>query len=553
MAWTPDGRAFVFVGRRGGVQQLYVRELDHKEARALAGTNGAQTPAISPDGGWVAFWSDGAIRKVALAGGPPLVVCDRVADAPDGISWSADERLVYAPLPDGALWQVPSGGGAPTPLTKLLPGEWRHVLPQMLPDGQVVLYTIRRFPWIWSHEEVVAQSLTTGARTVLLDDAVDARYSPSGHLVFLRRGTLLGVSFDPIHLKVRGSPVPLLEGIAQALTGGDSGEVTGAGQFSVSAMGSLAYVSGSRVPYPDADVLSFTRQGTVTAVTVPVRSYARVARLSPDEQHLALLIRTPSEQSVWLYDSTRRVLVKLTAGGVALWPQWTPNGERVTFARNTAGRFELAWQRADGSGSADVLLGKEGFTPSSWSSDGRELLMVTVTGDIWVMSLEQPAPTLRPLIHSPAIEGGPEFAPDGRSVAYDSNESGRFEVYVQPYPGSGQKIQVSVDGGQAPAWNRRGGELFFVGQGDESQGKPPRLMVADVRTSPSLVVGQTRALFEITQGVFSCRPARCYDVAPDGQRFFAIQQRTSAQPAPVRYVSLIQNWFEELKAKVHGK
>jgi hypothetical protein len=218
LAWTPDGRALVFVGRRGGVQQLYVRSLDAEEARPLAGTEGAQAPAVSPDGQWVAFWAPGVLKKVPLAGGPAEELMSGIAEPPTAVVWGSHGRVFFG-MVDGPVWQIPVGG-TPTPVTRLGEAGGFHIPWSVLPGDRVLLYTPRKRVWTWGDEEVIALDLSTGAEQVLLRDAVDARYIRTGHLVFLRRSVLFAVPFDPERLAVGGPPVPMLEGVAQALTAG---------------------------------------------------------------------------------------------------------------------------------------------------------------------------------------------------------------------------------------------------------------------------------------------------------------------------------------------
>jgi serine/threonine-protein kinase len=245
LAWSPDGQALVFVGRRRGVQQLYVRRLDGTEARPLPNTEGAQVPAVSADGQWVAFWAAGAIRKVPLGGGPVMDLASGLARPPKGLAWSPGGRLFFG-RDDGRIWAIPPDG-APAAVTTVGEAEVGHTLPWPLPGGQALLYTVRKRNYSWGDEEVVAQTLATGQRTVLLRDAADARYLPSGHLVFLRRGQLFAVPFDAERLEKRGPEVPVLDMVAQSLTAGNNHDVTGAGQFAVAATGTLAWVSGPEI------------------------------------------------------------------------------------------------------------------------------------------------------------------------------------------------------------------------------------------------------------------------------------------------------------------
>jgi Tol biopolymer transport system component len=549
LAWTPDGRSLVFAGRRGGVQQLYVRDLDSEQARPLEGSEGAQIPVVSPDGLSVAFWAHGAIRSVPFAGGPAAVLVQDVPVVPFGLAWRGDGRLFYGG-PQGPIWSA-AAERAPTAVTTRLDGEVSHVLPHLLPDGHALLYTVRRRVWTWGDEEIVAHVFATGERKVLLGDAVDARYVPSGHLVFLRRGVLYAVGFDAARLEVRGTPEPVLGGVVQALTSGNSWDVTGAGQFSVASTGALAFLKGEVVPYPEVRLVAIDRQGGVSPLDAPTHSYGFDLSLSPDGRRLAVVIRSLTERAIWIYDSARGTLARLPGGGETEWIRWTPDGGRVAFDWLDKGVSHLAWQQIDGTAAPEILASDQG-APSSWSPDGRQLAFVKDPEDIWIATLDGGKATLAPLARTPEAGTGqwPEFSPDGRWLALGSHASGRVEVYVQPYPGPGARQLVSLEGGSSPAWNPAGGELFFVSPRD-SEGKY-HMMVVDVRPGRTLSIGRPRPLFTFSEPPLeiACEPARCFAVAPDGQHFYATQLMPTPPVPPVTHIHLVQNWTEELKARV---
>jgi eukaryotic-like serine/threonine-protein kinase len=546
LAWTPDGKALVFVGLRAGVRQLYVRELDRDEARPLAGTESAQALAVSPDGRWVAFWAEGALRKAPLGAGPAAVIVGGVG-FPFGIAYSAAGDVFFA-NEGGGIWRA-SAERAPAAVTTLLEAEISHRLPALLPGDRVLLYTARRRRWTWGDEDVCAHVLATGERKVLLHDAVDARYLPTGHLAFMRRGTLFAVPFDPERLEVQGSPVAVLDDVSQALTAGGTGGVTGAGQFSVAPNGALAYVPGPVVPYPaEKRLVALDRSGRVSPLTAAAHSYGPGVDISPDGRRLTLSIRDLKERSLWVHDVQRGTLNKLTSEGEVDFPRWTPDGQRLAFSWLRRGH-ELGWQRADGTAPPEILAPAAG-TPSSWSPDGRQLALVK-EDDIWVATVADSRASAQQITRTPQAERWPAFSPDGRWLAYGDNVSGRFEVYVQPWPGPGPREQVSIDGGESPAWNPAGGELFFLAR--EEPAGMREMMVADVRTSPTLRLGTPRPLFKYAEhdGLeLGCNPVRCFSVAPDGQRFYGIQGPPAPALPPVTHVNLVQNWTEELKARV---
>jgi serine/threonine-protein kinase len=543
LAWTPDGRSLVFVGRRG-VQQLYVRALEKADAVPMAGTEGAQVPAVSPDGQWVAFWAAASIKKVPVAGGPVMDLVPDMEHPPTGLAWDAAGGLFFGKS-NGAIWHVPAGGVA-TAVTTLGEAERAHIPSAVLPGGRVVLYAARKRDATFGDEDVVAWQLATGERKVLLHDGVDARYVPTGHLVFLRRGVLFAVPFDAGRLEVRGEPVAILEGVAQALAGSHPGNITGAGQYAFAGNGTLAWIAGAVAPARDAALVTVDRSGRVTMLHAPVRSYVPMLRVSPDGRQIALTIQTLTEVGLWSYDVGRGLLMPLHRSGEASWPIWSPDGRRLAFRWLTEGRFVLASLAADGSAPPEAIAAIGDFQQSSYAPDGS---LLGVAGDHVAMAKPGSTPgRIDPLRTTAAIEHWPEISPDGRWLAYGSSASGRMEVYVQPYPGRGTGTLVSVEGGVSPAWHPGGGELFYVTP-MTTDGKR-RMMAVDFEPGPPARIAQPRVLFEFDPhelAGFSCIPVRCYDVARDGQRFYAMQVAASPRHPAVTDVQLIENWFEELK------
>jgi hypothetical protein len=311
----------------GGIQQIYLRDLHRSEARPLAGTEGAQMLAVSPDGQSVVFWAKGEISRAPLDGGPAETLVRAILVPPHGVAEGITGRVVFASN-DGEIWQV-SSGSAPTAVTSLAKGERQHALPQLLANDTVLLFTVRASRRTWGTEQVVAQVLATGERKLLLQDAADARYVPSGHVVFLRRGVLMAVPFDLTRLAVTGPPVGVLDGVAQALTSGRGADITGAGQFGVSASGALAYVPSPVVPYPDAMLVTVDRQGRVRDVPTPRLKYRPGLSLSPDGRRLAVTIATLTEEALWIADVSRAAPSRSCQSGAR---QIIPAGRRTRSA-----------------------------------------------------------------------------------------------------------------------------------------------------------------------------------------------------------------------------
>ncbi len=546
MAWTPDGRALVFVGVRGGIPKIHVHPLDAPEGYPLDGTEGASSVAVSPDGKWVAFWSTDGIRRVPLGGGPVETVLDGRLARGLGIGWGDGDRLFYEDS-EGGISSVASGR-VPTVVTRLRDDEVSHDFPQPLPGGRALLHTVRQRIWTSGDENVVVQVLDTEERKLLVHDGTDARWVPYGYLVFLRRGTLFGVRFDPSRLEVRGKPVPLLEPVAQALIGPMSGDSNGSGQFAVSSGGSLAWLPGATVPRLDSDLAEIDRQGRVTPLAIPRRGHFPFLALSPDGRRMAFTTRTVTDEGLWLHDFGSGKSEKLPAGGEFVWPRWTPDGRRLSFSWLFQGVKQLAWQETDGASGPERLL-REDAAPSSWSPDGRHLAVVR-NGDIRIVTFGGGTPASAPFLQTPEEEAWPEFSPDGRCLAYGSDTSGRFEVYVRPFPGPGRPVLVSRDGGESPAWSASGGELFFLSPPDPDGRR--EMKIVEVGGGSEFTATKPRRLFVFSQPPLRlrCMPSRCYAVSPDGQRFYATRSVDATPLPPVTKIHLVQNWVEELKARV---
>ncbi|MGA2262281.1 MAG: protein kinase [Acidobacteriota bacterium] len=556
LAWTPDGRTLVFVGRRGGVQQLYVRALNSEEARPLPGTEGAQIPVVSPDGQWLAFWADGAIRKVPVQGGAVDILVDGMKSQPIGMSWSASGLLI-GPQIEGLIERtgirsvsLVTSGNPPKPATEVQLDETAHILPQWLPGNNAFLYTARRRAYSWSGDRVFAQTVDNGARKELLKDAVDARYV-SGYLVFLRRGNLMAVPFDVDRLEVRGDAITLVEHVIQALADTAPANVTGAGQFSVSSTGTLAYVTGQQAGWPDARIVTVNRHGDVLPLATPVKSYGMNVRVDPGGRRIADSVYALTEREIWVYDIERGSLITKLGGGneVSGNRSWTVDGKRLTFGWiRPDGIREVVWQAADDSASPEKLA--DTGEPGSWTPDRKELIGVKEY-DIWILASIGGAAGPRPIVKSPTRECWPALSPDGHWLAYGSDRSGRYEVLVQPYPGPGPIETVSPGGGDNPVWHPNGKELFFLSPAD-SEGWRDMMAVA-VRADAARPFGPPERLFRFkdTDLRFYSNPFPGYDVAPDG-RFFVTQAVPSPRLPPVTQIHLVLNWLEEVKARVQS-
>jgi eukaryotic-like serine/threonine-protein kinase len=546
IALSPDGRSLVFSGVRGDRQQMYLRPIDALDAVPIDGTDGAHTPFFSPDGQWIGFWAGGALKKVPLAGGPPVTI----AEVPQIVSasWGSGDRIVFS-YGNGGVWVVPAVGGQPKPLTTVdeTEREFSHRFPQLIQDGTALLFTVTHdgIP-NWDKTQIVVQSLSTGERRLLIEGGADARYVSSGHLLYIRQGTLAAASFDEERLVVTGGSVGMQSGVMQASNMGYSGFDSGAGQYSVADTGTLVYVSGTPMPDREFSLVWVDRSGNAEPLQLP-RRYFLGPRLAPDGRTVAVAIfgSDTAQRNVWIHDIGRGTFRPLTESGNSGMPVWTRNGSRLVFPSEGAFSGNLFWTLADGTGTPERLTtAPSGQVPSSISPDG--LLAFVQTNDVWLVRLggdRQP----RPVLNRSHFEGFPDFSPDGRWLAFTSTESGRPEVYVQPFPGPGPAQRISTDGGQAPAWRKDGRELFYHSVHSAPPGEAEPLKVMAVPMAAGLPVGGPKQLFE--GPYFPSAPTRSYDVAADGTRFLMVKmdKRPMAQ---IRDIVLVQNWVQELKQRL---
>jgi eukaryotic-like serine/threonine-protein kinase len=540
LALSSDGTHLAYAARQGGVQQLYLRALDSLEARPIPGTEGAVNPFFSPDGQWVGFFASGKLKKISVSGGSALTLGN--AAYTYGATWGSQALIAFPPTAASALQQVSDAGGPLQPLTRLEKGEVSHRWPEFLPGGKGVLFVAANNGINFDNAQVAVQLVGTGERRNLIQGATQPRYAPSGHLVYAQGGSLMAVPFDPQRLTSAGAAVPVVEGVLESTFGG-------AAQYSFSSTGSLVYIPGG-AHSAQRRMVWVNRNGAEQPSTAPARAYL-APRLSPDGRRVAVAIQE-QETQIWQYDLSRDTLTRVTFEGSANFnPAWTMDSKRIAFDSNKEGPLNIFWQLADGSGGVERLTTSQYIhAPMSWSPDGKLLVFTEVnptTGlDIWVLRMDDSSTgsgqvrKIQPFLRTPFNEGAARFSPDGRWLAYNSDESGGFEIYVQPYPGPGGKWQISTEGGTEPVWNPNGRELFYR-SGD-------KMMAVDISTQPGFAAGKPRMLFE---GRYESPPFPIanYDVSPDGQRFLMLKPSELEQAAQTQ-INLVLNWFEELKQKV---
>jgi serine/threonine-protein kinase len=535
LAVSPDGSKVVFAGNG----RLFIRALGELAEVPLAGTEQGDTPFFSPDGQWVGFFVGGGVgksklKKVPVNGGAAVTLCECTPDM-QGASWGSDDFIVFAPTHGSGLARIPASGGSPTTLTTLdvANGEESHRFPQVLPGARAVIFTIGTGPG--DDARIVGQVLRTGERRVLVQGSASAQFA-AGHLIYARRGVLYGVPFDASRLAMSGTPVRIVDGVAE--------DSDGAPEYSLSTEGDLMYTPGP-AGFAKRTLVWVDRTGAVETVPIPPAAYS-TPRLSPDGQRIAFHIEA-EKNDVWVYDIARATTTRVMVGHHHL-PIWTPDGKRLTFISSRPGSAGISWGPAEGDGTEESLTTRTNSQwpaswsssqwPESWSPDGRTLAfdeLDPVSGwDIWTLSLDGDRKP-RLFLRTPFNEWRPQFSPDGHWLAYHSNESGRYEVYVRPFPGPGAKTQVSTGGGGLPIWRRDGRELFYR--------NPEGIWAVAVAAGASFSSGPPRKLFSAPPA--SNTATSGFDVSPDGRRILMVHEDLTLAP---RQVNVILNWFDHRRA-----
>ena len=520
-----DGKRIAYAAGPEGRQRLFVREVNQFESRPVADTEGIVSATFAPDGESIAFVADRRLRIASLAGGTPLTLRDRVDGA--GLAWTADQSILYNPGTATGIWKISATGGEPTAVTTPGAKDNDQRFPELLPNGKGLLFSARGGV---TDDQVYVESLTTHERRSLVKGSAP-HYLPSGYLVFVQAGTLYAVRFDPERMEVKGEPVTLLEGIRLARSGQPL--------ISYADTGSLVYIA-RPIDTGSNSLVWVDRAGVESPTGASGREYAQ-PRLSPDGRRVVAALRGNSED-LWLIDLERGTSSRLTANSDTSFPVWTPDGRRLTLAAAKGGSYEIYWRPIDGSQPDELLLsGKWPYYPFSWSRDGKTLAYVSVSPttlqDLYTLDVDKKE--ARPFLETPFREGAPAFSPDGQWIAYVSDESGRFEIYVRRFPGPGEKWPISTEGGNEPVWRRDGRQLFYRA-GDT-------MMVVDIQSTPSFSAGRPRKLFDrVYERSIALWPN--YDAAPDGERLLMV--RRGSQPPPATHVNVVLNWLDELRQRL---
>jgi Tol biopolymer transport system component len=536
---SPDGRRIVAVARdAAGKNLLWIRSLDSLALHPLPGTENPSYPFWSPDSRFIAFFADGKLKKIAVSGGPAQTLCD--APLNRGGSWGREGDIVFCPVADGPLYRVSSSGGAPTSLTELSSsrGETTHRWPYFLPDGRHFLYLIANFATSGEQEKmgIYVGSIDSHEEKFLLRANTSMAYAPPGHILFLRERNLFAQPFDARTLQITGDPLPVAEQI-QYLP-----QIYHA-LFSASDSGALLYQNQAA---SSLGRLVWFDRGGKNVGTVGVPGDQASPRISPDGKRIALSITDPQTGNVdiWTYDSSGGIAARLTSHrGVDGTPVWSPDGTRIAFTSIRRGQGADVYQRnSSGAGGEEALLeSNRTKKPTDWSPDGRYILYRVNDSksnlELWAMPVTGDRKPIPFLETSVGVSHG-QFSPDGRFVTYASNESGRWEIYVAPFPGPGGNWRISSDGGSEPRWRRDGSEIFYIAPDGH-------LMAVPVRETPAFDAEEPKPLFLIrrrepvaTIDMFS------YDVSPDGQRFLVNTDvgETTAPP-----LTVVLDWASDLK------
>jgi Tol biopolymer transport system component len=530
---SPDGTQLAFVARDAeGPVQLWVRPLDVLEARPLPGTENASYPFWSPDSRSIGFFANGKLKKVEAAGGPPITL----ADAPTGKggTWNRDGVILFPPTFNSPIHHVDAQGGESLPVTELdsARGDNSHRFPQFLPDGRHFLFFVRTSAQgSGGANAVMIGSLDGGPASFLVQTPGNARYA-SGHLLFLRENTLMAQPFDPDQRELSGDPTPIAQNVR--IIGGAN-----RGVFSASDNGFLVYQAS--LQEDGYDLYWVDRRGEIQGEPLGDRANYGAIQVSPEGKKAAVVVfeRGSGNPDLWILDVSRGIRTRFTFDPSAeLSPVWSPDGAEIVFAANREGHFDLYRKSFAGADEAKLLFRSESDKfPVSWSPDGQFIAFIEIQAgsggaDIRVLPVadgEEP----RTLLDSDFIEVFPVISPDGRWLAYASNESGRFEVYVTPFPGPGRKWQVSTAGGSNPTWTPDGAETLYTRDGGTV-------------LSARVAAGDSSLEILSVEKLFQRPEITGLSMADDGERFLIATAGVDLAPS---LLTLVVNWTGELEAK----
>jgi serine/threonine-protein kinase len=548
IALSPDGLLLVYIASTGPrTKQLFLRRLDQLNARPITGTEGAASAFFSPDSQWIGFFTPNKLKKVSVLGGSSITLCD--ISNQFGASWADDGHIVFSSEIRKGLKRISAAGG---PIEDLMDDSFMEshgflgvIGPVVLPGSRNVLFTCATSLLVEDFQ-IAVLSLESGQVKFLLERAMCYGYVPTGHLLYGQPGALMAAPFDADKLKITGPAVPVTQADMELHPLLNLPMLLAA-----SSEGTLVYVPGSEEVSVARTLVWVDREGNEELLAAPPRPYRSVV-LSPDGTHVVVLLS--DELDFWILDLTRKpVTQQRLTFDLQVWnePVWMPDSQRVVFRILRDGMFSLSWKAANGTGPVESLYASEiDIRAYACSPDGKFLLLMRhlsgTDDDIWALSMDG-EPVARPLMAESYNEVTPAISPNGRWIAYASNESGQYEIYVRPFPNVDDgKWLISTQGGGWPVWAPHGRELYYVRALDRDQ-----MMAVTVETEPTFAVGNPELLFEAPYYVITGKP---YDISPDGKRFLMIKDETQApegdevvETPPTTKLIVVDNWDEMLK------